>query len=342
MSERHGPLRSPMSPMPVARLLALLALAACAANAPAEPTEHTATSRQAVSNGTTDDANDFPHTAALFGVDQPGEPVGNEFCSSFLATRRYLVSASHCFESRPPEVAIDAVFATFAATVSLGDPRLVTHRYNGSNPILRHLTVPLDEDNEQDRAKDVAVIRLDTRVPPSVANPIRPAGLTTPRCGHTFDSGTIVGFGPRVLASCGFIFCGPASGLVNIRNFTTSDGWERDINSDGSASLFNEFFRLSYDGLVKGDSGGPLFDGANDRVCGVASNVHVGPVHISSYFAALDTDTNIGWLADILMNKERTFFIGERPGPDKDNDGVTDVDDNCPNIANPDQESSPC
>lgn len=328
--------------MPVARLLALLALAACAANAPAEPTEHTATSRQAVSNGTTDDANDFPHTAALFGVDQPGEPVGNEFCSSFLATRRYLVSASHCFESRPPEVAIDAVFATFAATVSLGDPRLVTHRYNGSNPILRHLTVPLDEDNEQDRAKDVAVIRLDTRVPPSVANPIRPAGLTTPRCGHTFDSGTIVGFGPRVLASCGFIFCGPASGLVNIRNFTTSDGWERDINSDGSASLFNEFFRLSYDGLVKGDSGGPLFDGANDRVCGVASNVHVGPVHISSYFAALDTDTNIGWLADILMNKERTFFIGERPGPDKDNDGVTDVDDNCPNIANPDQESSPC
>ncbi len=33
-------------------------------------------------------------------------------------------------------------------------------------------------------------------------------------------------------------------------------------------------------------------------------------------------------------------FIGEVPGPDKDGDGASDSDDNCPNLWNPDQRDS--
>jgi hypothetical protein len=228
------------------------------------------------------------------------------------------------------------VFATSPFIVEPDDPRFVFHKYRSLNDTIR-ARIPAAQFNSashRDIARDVAAIRLDTHVPRSVVvAPVRPAGLNTPPCASEFDGGTVVGFGFRSLTV--------ASGTFGIRNFATSNGWERDINGDGSQSLFNDFSALSYDGTLGGDSGGPLFDSSNNRVCGVNSSNQTkggfpGLVLQRSLHAALDAGDNMAFLRDILMDKNGNF-IGELPGPDQDGDDVSDAEDNCPNIANPDQ-----
>jgi len=92
------------------------------------------------------------------------------------------------------------------------------HTNAASGAIFRNVD-HFDSGNTYDQARDVAVIRTDTRV--GVVPPIRPAGLTTPRCATEFDSGTVIGFGLRV---AGF----QANGVFDVRNFATeaTDGSE--------------------------------------------------------------------------------------------------------------------
>ena len=307
---------------------------ACVGDRSLEQSEHVGTTRQAVGGGTDDNANDFPHTAALFYLDGFGQPTQSSFCSSFLATSRFVVTAAHCFNNptrtaaNPGAVSLSAVFATQAAAVTAPDSRIRSHVFNGSNPILRNITTYMDPHDDRAIARDVAVIPMDFPVPSSIANPIRPAGLTTPACANEFDSGTVVGFGFRSLTA--------ASGRYGIRNFSTSDGWRRDLNGDGTQNFLNDFSLFSYDGTLGGDSGGPLMDRLNNRICGVNSSNRTRLLDETSFHPALDSEDNSSFLRDILMGKDG-FFLGEHPGTDRDNDGISDVDDNCPNIANPDQ-----
>lgn len=336
MSERRGSARGSVT---VAGLIAVVAMSApaCVADRPLDGAEHTSTSRQAVGTGATDDADEFPYAPALLDQGPNGEPT-TLFCTSFLATRRFIVTAAHCINNRgtgDPRKSLDAVFATHATLIDQPDDRIFSHTYNGTNAILRNITTRVNSVSTADQARDVAVIRTDLHVSSPFA-PIRPAGLMTPRCAGEFDNGTVVGFGDRSLTA--------ATGIFDIRNSATSDGWERHDNGDGTGTIFNDSNPFSYAGTLEGDSGGPLMDGARKSVCGVNSVTQTRGtfprlVVQRSIHAALDSDDNIAFLRDILMDKDG-FFIDERPGPDDDGDGVSNADDNCPNIANPNQRDS--
>ena len=334
MQERCGSTIDSFVPFRSLLVLVVIGASACAADAPRGESERLSVSRQAVGHGSTDAAEAFPYVGDI----RNGGPASSGFCSSFLASRRFVVTAAHCFipseSGLGPVANVDVAFAAAELTVDPGDPRVVSHTNAASGAIFRNVD-HFDSGNTYDQARDVAVIRTDTRV--GVVPPIRPAGLTTPRCATEFDSGTVIGFGLRV---AGF----QANGVFDVRNFATSDGWERDFNADGTQTIFNDFNPFGYDGTRKGDSGGPLIDGTNEHVCGVNSVMAVRAtfprlVVDRSIHAALDTDDNIAFLRDILMDKDG-FFISERPGADQDGDGASDSDDNCPNIANPDQRDS--
>jgi hypothetical protein len=129
-----------------------------------------------------------------------------------------------------------------------------------------------------------------------------------------------------------------ADGSATFRNFNSSDGWSRETFSAGRQTFENHWFLTdSYEGVLPGDSGGPLIK--EGIPCGVSS------MYVDYFFdrvqksPALDSTPNHAFLADILLDKFGAI-IGERPGPDTDGDGVSDVDDNCQTIWNPDQRDS--
>lgn len=165
----------------LARLLAigiLSAAPACAADRPFEQGEHTASVYSAVGGGTIDDADEFPYVGAIAGTDNLGQP-GGAFCSAFLASRRFVVTAAHCFNNTGKHLKdnLDVIFATDSTLVSVPDPRIFSHVYipGGGNLIARNIATRVDSGNNADTAHDVAVIRTDLRV--STIDPIRPAGV---------------------------------------------------------------------------------------------------------------------------------------------------------------------
>ncbi len=163
-------------------------------------------------------------------------------------------------------------------------------------------------------------------MPPEIAATLRPAGITVPRCPNQFDNGTLVGYGNRSLLE--------ADGTAASRNFASSDGWDREPQTGGGETFENEWAFVDYRGSLKGDSGGPLiFAGAACGVSSVYTNFGLVAVHKS---AALDSFENNAFLSGILLDKFGAV-IGERPGPDTDGDGVSDADDNCKLVPNPDQ-----
>lgn len=309
-----------------------LCFGACAAPSSDVDAEVSLT-RQAVGGGEDDSANIFAHSAQLLGTDDV------PFCSGFLASRRFVVSATHCFirantSPQRKEADLKAIFATYANTVTSDDPRRVDHTRAVSGDVFTRIN-SFDVARNNDRARDVAVIRLDTRVPSTVVpSPLRPAGLVDDGCWPDFNDGVVVGFGHRE-----FDFV--AQGIFDVRNYSVSDGWTRRTHDFGQ-TYANVFNILAYEGTLPGDSGGPLLDHRRDRACGVNS-AHAANFDllfpwraIESVHAALDSADNVAFLRDILMDK-RGYFIGERPGPDGDGDGVADVEDNCPNVPNEDQ-----
>jgi hypothetical protein len=151
-------------PRPFMRMAALVAFSgmaapACAADRQLETSERMSKSQQAVGFGTTDDANEFPYSAALRF---PG--TNTAICSSFLASRRYLVTAAHCAKNPLNLADVDAVFATQKAIVDPPDGRVISHTKLASGPIARHIP-SVSSDSNVDIARDVAVIRLSTEAP---------------------------------------------------------------------------------------------------------------------------------------------------------------------------------
>ncbi|OJY16314.1 MAG: hypothetical protein BGO98_29950 [Myxococcales bacterium 68-20] len=299
----------------------LLALCnACGADSP--KAEHTGRSVHAVGAGTDDTADAFPGVGQL--------DVG---CTAVLATKRFAITAGHCLNG-DTKLDTNLTFAYDPSTLPAGDPRRVTHRRAASGSI-QALRTQFDFADDGQISQDVAVVRLDTLVPPSVATPIRPAGLIAPlngvsvaACANTFPRGTLVGYGPR------------EDGAPNpqTRNYSVTSDWDRE--RPGPGDLFvNEFLRTdTYRGNLKGDSGGPLLRGGFGEyvVCGIQSALRESPVFITSMTAALDSWGANAFLQNILVDKFGAI-VGERPGPDTDEDGVTDMDDNCPTVPNPDQ-----
>jgi hypothetical protein len=325
-------------------LLAPLAVVTGCSGSEGTP-KHLDTVAQEVVLGTYDAADEFKSVPALRRAGQT--PVR---CSAFLATRRFAVSAAHCFVSSGSDLRADPFDLTFSPNPSaLGamDPRRFPHTAAVSGPI-RTLLGSFDSSNSH-HARDIAVIRLDRPVPPSIALPLRPAGIASAPCPSTF-TGTLVGFGRT-----GWEDLDPS--LPRLRHHATTAGWERYVVSGAASTFIRDFDivlspempSLSYgiNGALYGDSGGPLLTPERDRACGVISGGTVvvgmtvfGPKpYVRDKTAALDAPDNHRFLADILLDKHGRV-IGERGGPDRDGDGVPDIEDNCPSTPNPGQEDT--
>ncbi len=189
---------------------------------------------------------------------------------------------------------------------------------------------------------------LDTRVPESISFPIRPAGVVLgTSCPHDFDVGLMVGYGGLDFQD---IAPTPFSSGSTRRNWAAANGWQRDTYDDGVQTYDNDWILetapLFFTGPAKGDSGGPVLAPPYDLVCGVDSaNVPIAKFvfptfigYLRASYAALDSADISDALADILMDKSRTYFLGEKPiVSDRDGDHVDDSEDNCPDAANPDQ-----
>ena len=277
----------------------------CGADGPTA-TEHTGRSVHAVGDGTEDTANGFSGVARL--------GTGTGTCTAVLATKRFVVTAGHCFAGPITDLNASLTFAYDPSTVPAQDPRRVMHTRAASGPVQARRT-EIDGGNDGHRAQDVAVVRLDTLVPPSVATPIRPAGLTAPSnslsvpgCGNTFQRGTLVGYGPR------------EDGASNpgTRNFSVTSDWDRERIAGAGEIFVNEFFFTdTYRGGLSGDSGGPLLRVGFDQtvVCGVHSGRNSDPFYTTSKSAALDSGLTNAFLQNILVNKFGAI-IGEQPGFD--------------------------
>ncbi len=169
------------------------ALVVCTSCSGDERNEHLGRQVQGVANGT-----DYPD-----GPTTLGGPVGyltvgtTSVCSSFLATRRYAVTAGHCFDTALElEGAVDLKFAYSPTAIPANDPRRVAHSRVASGPV-HALRVGDPGTDDGKIARDIAVVRLDTRVPPDVADTARPAGITVDRCPDSFQRGGPIGYGFR-------------------------------------------------------------------------------------------------------------------------------------------------
>ena len=229
------------------------------------------------SSTTVDSANQYSHIVA---INSPGNATS---CSGVLITPRWILSAAHCFGDAESDREI--FFSHDLSGV------FATHTFEVSGPILRRIPDP-NNSNSNDSAQDLALMRLDDRVPSSVARPIHPP-LTDNTCGTDF-TGTIIGFGSN------FHEPAPCFDILAWRRYSTHDGWLRFSFPDGVVyeRAFANFYPLycdQYSGIARGDSGGALIDDSGN-LCGIINSYSgPGPTDPLNPFAPYLTST--AWLA---------------------------------------------
>lgn len=330
----------------------IVALAACSsAEAPAE---ELAESAEEVRYGARDDANEFPYVGQL-ALDW------GSGCSGVLITPLWVLTASHCVTGAqdgavcigwarggPSDLRDQSARITFA--VDPRQPELVQaigeHTLERSGPILtRTGGAPVNLCSSSGAAKDVALIRLDRRIPVRQVRPIRPPidrfGNEDPRY-SCYSS--VADTNDFAAWSVGFGRIG-WSDSVTYRTHYLNHDWDYEDDGGGEWYIENKWTSwLGYTGPLEGDSGGALVHGG--RLCGVNSRHYP----TASWLA-------VGWgadVADIRSPNNRAFlhaapvidsegnFLGEcNSGPiegrdvDTDGDGLPDSCDPCPLTPDP-------
>jgi hypothetical protein len=320
--------------------------------------------RQPVVNGITDLNDNYRYVGALFRSDDenPDSPVK---CSATLITPLWVLTASHCIRGlyRPcappfpdPEPSFtnqdfDVIFELFPSEADV--TALKFEHHNGiSGNIITLPTEQTDECSHDDAARDLALIKLDQRVPLSVLTPKHPP-LPGDCTSESSFTGTLVGFGPTT----GLYF--DVDNYLVTRVYKDSDGWELFTEVHGNyydnvwavppAPLWlpglHEFW---YNGFVKGDSGGALIANSTGKLCGVISRFAPTTLPFPLFtpawennIAAVDSPAAEQFFADHIIDSKGNFMGECHSGPmdlrDVDNDGdlIPDACDPCPDIPDP-------
>ncbi|WP_236644301.1 trypsin-like serine protease [Sorangium cellulosum] len=311
----------------------------------------------AVGNGIVDTGNQYPHVVRL--------NFASGYCSGTLITPFWVVSAKHCFLNDDGTLKNQNFSVSLTTDPDAASPATTfMHTTAVSGPVFVGSTVPNSTWDDDERSRDIAVFRLDTRVPRTLARPLHLPDEDA--CGSVFD-GTIVGFGGD---TDDILVC---SDIPSLRRYSSSPlEYDRSHEDYGDIFYDTSIWTLvnwpwvcdEYEGSYGGDSGGPLLDDEG-RLCGAVSGKTFGGALPGTYFlenvfAALDSGEARSFMlgavtpaGNSIIDAKGNFdgecrrFVDEcdRFGfcneTDTDVDGIIDVCDNCPTIANPEQATDP-
>ncbi len=326
----------------------------------------TRVAQQPVSNGTVDSNGSYN---SVVQVD-----IGKSGCSGTQVTPYYVLTANHCVTGTLRD-GLDCAWAgapkiadlTVPATVRFflagngfypGQASLVVqHTLQGSGQALvPRVAHEVDLCVQSEAALDIALVRLDQRVPTTQFAPVNPPilgnpGLTwSPSCTQGLDSSdftaTVVGYGRDELDLTPLVDgdwdLGSSGNDARQRQQATSSDWFRE-----SGVVRNEWSVWStYEGLLPGDSGGALFSNKG-RLCGVNSRYSITfnpDPRMFAEVADIESAANQKFLQDNILDVTRTHFVGQcnaddpRPWSDAtldetlkgDADSMPDGCDPCP------------